>query len=146
MHTCIWYIFFSLAFLLLCIIFICSMLFVFLFDLNLVFLQKRRFSHINIHLSNYINYLVLIFFLLNFFVLFWNKTSYIHTHASTHVHMYVCATCCNLRISEKSSTSIISLIKCGGERSNTECTVRNSTDHASLWKQIMTSVAGRFSK
>lgn len=95
MHTCIWYIFFSLAFLLLCIIFICSMLFVFLFDLNLVFLQKRRFSHINIHLSNYINYLVLIFFLLNFFVLFWNKTSYIHTHASTHVHMYVCATCCS---------------------------------------------------
>lgn len=39
---------------------------------------------------------------------------------------------------------MISLINSGGERSSTECTVRNKTLQASLWKQIITDVAGRF--
>lgn len=51
-----------------------------------------------------------------------------------------------LRISEKSSTRIMWPINSGGERSNTECTVRSSTDHASLWKHIITSVAGSLFK
>lgn len=50
------------------------------------------------------------------------------------------------RMSEKSSTKMMWPIKWGGERSSTECTVLRSTDHASLWKHIMTSVGGRSSK
>ena len=34
------------------------------------------------------------------------------------------------------------LRRCSGERSITECTVRSSTDQASLWKQMMTAVSG----
>lgn len=51
-----------------------------------------------------------------------------------------------LRISEKSSTKMIRPIKWTGDRSNTEWTVRSNTDHASLWKQIITSVDGKSSK
>lgn len=64
--------------------------------------------------------------------------------------------CCNLpfnfryvlylRISEKSSTRMISFIKWDGDLSKTECTVLSSTDHASLWKHITTAVWGRSSK
>ena len=49
----------------------------------------------------------------------------------------------HLRISEKSSTKIISCMRCSGDLSNTECTVLSSTDQASLWKQIITAVGGR---
>uniref|UniRef100_A0A182QIN5 Uncharacterized protein n=1 Tax=Anopheles farauti TaxID=69004 RepID=A0A182QIN5_9DIPT len=50
------------------------------------------------------------------------------------------------RMSEKSSTRITSFTRWSGERSSTECTVRSSTDHASLWKQMMTDVGGRSSR
>jgi hypothetical protein len=49
-------------------------------------------------------------------------------------------------MSEKSSTRMISFSRWGGERSSTECTVRRSTDQASLWKQMITAVAGRRSE
>ncbi|MPD06543.1 hypothetical protein E2C01_102358 [Portunus trituberculatus] len=41
---------------------------------------------------------------------------------------------------------MISLRYWGGERSRIECTVRRRTDHASLWKQTITEVSGKFSK
>lgn len=50
------------------------------------------------------------------------------------------------RMSEKSSTRITWPIRWAGERSSTECTVRSSTVHASLWKQMITSVGGRSSR
>jgi hypothetical protein len=40
---------------------------------------------------------------------------------------------------------MISFSRWGGDLSSTECTVLRSTDHASLWKQMITDVAGRFS-
>lgn len=43
-------------------------------------------------------------------------------------------------MSEKSSTRITSVMREGGERSRTEWTERRRTDHASLWKQIITEV------
>jgi len=46
-------------------------------------------------------------------------------------------------MSEKSSTRMISCMRCSGDLSSTECTVRNNTDQASLWKQIITAVGGR---
>lgn len=46
-------------------------------------------------------------------------------------------------MSEKSSTSMISLSKCLGDRPITEWTVLNSTLHASLWKQMITAVTGK---
>ena len=51
-----------------------------------------------------------------------------------------------LRMSEASSTSIISLTKWVGDRSMTEWTVRNRVDQASLWKQIITLVVGSSDK
>ena len=53
------------------------------------------------------------------------------------------ATLISLPISEKSSTRITWPINSSGDRSRTECTVRNSTVHASLWKHMITSVGGR---
>lgn len=50
-----------------------------------------------------------------------------------------------LRISEKSSTSIMWPSRGAGDRSRTECTVLNRTDQASLWKQMIISVGGRSS-
>lgn len=49
-------------------------------------------------------------------------------------------------MSEKSSTSMISCMSSDGDLSNTEWTVLRSTDHASLWKQMMTAVGGRLSR
>lgn len=49
----------------------------------------------------------------------------------------------NSRISEKSSTRITSCIRWSGDLSKTEWTVLTSTDHASLWKHIITAVGGR---
>lgn len=49
-------------------------------------------------------------------------------------------------MSEKSSTRMISRIRCSGDLSSMECTVRSKTDHASLWKHTITDVWGRFSK
>ena len=49
-------------------------------------------------------------------------------------------------MSEKSSTRMTCLMRWAGDRSRTECTVRSNTDHASLWKQITTLVAGKLSK
>lgn len=46
------------------------------------------------------------------------------------------------RISEKSSTRITSCIRWSGDLSKTEWTVLTSTDHASLWKHIITAVGG----
>ena len=46
-------------------------------------------------------------------------------------------------MSEASSTSTISLSRCLGLLSMTECTVRNRIDQASLWKHMMTEVVGR---
>ena len=48
-----------------------------------------------------------------------------------------------LRIVEKSSNRIISLIRCSGDLSMTLCTNRRRTLHASLWKQMMMLVSGR---
>ena len=49
----------------------------------------------------------------------------------------------HLRISEKSSTRMISLTRWVGERSSTEWTVLNRVLQASLWKQIITLVVGK---
>lgn len=49
-------------------------------------------------------------------------------------------------MSEKSSTMMISLRRCGGERSRMLCTVRSKTDQASLWKHTTTLVSGRLSR
>jgi hypothetical protein len=48
----------------------------------------------------------------------------------------------NSRISEKSSTRMTSVMSSDGDLSRTEWTDRSSTDHASLWKQIITDVGG----
>lgn len=50
----------------------------------------------------------------------------------------------HLRSSLKSSIRRISSMRWGGERSKTERTVRYSVDRASLWKQIITVVEGKF--
>ena len=47
-------------------------------------------------------------------------------------------------MSDLSSTRMISLSRWLGDLSSTEWTVRNRMDHASLWKQMMTLVEGRF--
>ncbi len=47
-------------------------------------------------------------------------------------------------MSDASSTRMISLSRCLGDRSMTECTVRSRIDQASLWKQMITLVVGRF--
>ena len=47
-------------------------------------------------------------------------------------------------MSDLSSTRMISSRRCAGERSSTECTVRSRMDQASLWKQMITLVDGRF--
>lgn len=49
-------------------------------------------------------------------------------------------------MSEKSSTRMISRMRCSGDLSKIECTVRNRTDHASLWKHTITEVCGRLSR
>ena len=51
---------------------------------------------------------------------------------------------CNLRMSEASSTRTISWMRCRGDRSMTEWTVLSRVDQASLWKQMITLVFGRF--
>jgi len=52
----------------------------------------------------------------------------------------------NLPRSEKSSTRITSLTRWGGVRSSTLCTVRSSTESASLWKIITTLASGSTSR
>lgn len=41
---------------------------------------------------------------------------------------------------------MISRMRCSGDLSSMECTVRSKTDHASLWKHTITDVWGRLSK
>lgn len=50
-----------------------------------------------------------------------------------------------LPMSEKSSTKMTSFSRWGGDRSMMLCTVRKSTDQASLWKHTTTLVSGRLS-
>ena len=54
------------------------------------------------------------------------------------------ATRFRLPMSDLSSTRMISLSRWLGDLSITECTVRSRMDQASLWKQMMTLVEGRF--
>ena len=61
---------------------------------------------------------------------------------STISHGHVCVML-YIRMSEKSSKRIISLIKCVGELFRTLCTSRRRTVHASLWKHIMILVSGK---